>query len=94
MKHQIVSATEFKAKCLALMDQIAEEGGTVTVTKRGRPVATVGPVKKKPFKSSAGILAGKFGTVGDIANMDTADLWEVVSDPYRFETILSPKKRK
>ena len=27
MKHQIVSATEFKAKCLALLDQISEEGG-------------------------------------------------------------------
>jgi prevent-host-death family protein len=93
MKHQIVSATEFKATCLALLDQIAEEGGTVTVTKRGRPMAMVGPVKKR-FKSSENILAGKFKVAGDIANMDTADLWEVVSDPDRFETVLSRKKRR
>jgi prevent-host-death family protein len=89
MKHQIVSATEFKAKCLALLDQIAQEGGTVTVTKRGRPMATVGPVKRKPFKSSEGILAGKVKIVGDIVNADFSDLWEVVTNPDR---VLNPEK--
>jgi prevent-host-death family protein len=89
MKHQIVSATEFKAKCLALMDQIAHEGGTVTVTKRGRPMATVGPVKRRPFKSSEGILAGKVKIVGDIVNADFSDLWEVVTNPDR---VLNPEK--
>ena len=39
---------EFKAKCLALLDEIDEHGGTITVTKRGRPVATVSAAKKKP----------------------------------------------
>jgi prevent-host-death family protein len=89
MKDQVVSATEFKAKCLALMDQIAREGGTVTVTKRGRPMATVGPVKRKPFKSSEGILAGKVKIIGDIVNADTSDLWEVVNNPDR---VLNPEK--
>jgi prevent-host-death family protein len=46
MKTTTVSATEFKAKCLALLDQVDEEGGTITITKRGRPVAVVGPAKK------------------------------------------------
>lgn len=59
MKHQTVSATEFKAKCLALLDRIDQEGGSVTVTKRGRPMATVERVKRKPFKSPEGILAGR-----------------------------------
>jgi len=89
MKHQIVSATEFKAKCLALLNQIAHEGGTVTVTKRGRPMATVGPVKRKRFKSSKGILAGKVRIVGDIVNTDFSDLWEVVTNPDR---VLNPEK--
>lgn len=91
MKHQIVSVTEFKAKCLALFDQIDQEGGTLTVTKRGRPLATVGPVKKKPFKSSEGILAGKVKIVGDIVNADFSDLWEVVANPDR---VLNPEKYK
>ena len=89
MKHQIVSATEFKAKCLGILEQIAEEGGTVTVTKRGRPMAMMGPVKKKPFKSSEGILAGKVKIVGDIVNADFSDLWEVVTNPDR---VLNPEK--
>jgi prevent-host-death family protein len=91
MKHQIVSATEFKAKCLALMEQIAQEGGSVTVTKRGRPMATMGPVKRRPFKSSEGILAGKVKIVGDIVNADFSDLWEVVTNPDR---VLNPEKYK
>jgi len=91
MKHQIVSATEFKAKCLGLLEQISQEGGTLTVTKRGRPMATVGPVKRKPFRSSEGILAGKVKIAANIANMDTADLWDVVRDP---DSVRSPNTRK
>jgi prevent-host-death family protein len=89
MKHQIVSVTEFKAKCLSLLSQIDEEGGTVTVTKRGRPLATVAPAKKKPFRSSEGILAGKVKIIGDIVNLDNEDLWEVVTNPDR---VLNPEK--
>lgn len=36
-----VPAGEFKAKCLALLDQVAETGAELIVTKRGRPVAKV-----------------------------------------------------
>jgi prevent-host-death family protein len=89
MKHEIVSATEFKAKCLALLAQVDRQGATITVTKRGRPVATLGPVKRKPFRSSEGILAGKVKIIGDIVNADTSDLWEVVSNPDR---VLNPEK--
>jgi prevent-host-death family protein len=55
----VISATEFKAKCLAILDDVQKHGSTVTVTKRGRPVATVGPAGVKGFKSSKGVLAGK-----------------------------------
>jgi prevent-host-death family protein len=89
VKHQTISVTEFKAKCIGLLNQIAEEGGTVTVTKRGKPLATVARAKQKPFRSSEGILAGKVKVVGDIVNADTADLWEVVTNPDR---VLNPEK--
>ena len=78
MKNRVIAATEFKAKCLALLDQIEEEGGTITVTKRGRPVATVSRAKKPVFRSPAGILAGKGKIVGDIVNFETTDLWEAL----------------
>lgn len=38
-----IPAGEFKAKCLQLLDEVAERGGTLIVTKRGRPVARVVP---------------------------------------------------
>jgi PHD/YefM family antitoxin component YafN of YafNO toxin-antitoxin module len=36
----VINATEFKTKCLAILDDEEVTGNTVTVTKRGRPVAT------------------------------------------------------
>lgn len=42
-----ISAAEFKAKCLDLMDAVAETGASITVTKRGRPVAVLAPVAPK-----------------------------------------------
>jgi prevent-host-death family protein len=34
-----ISASQFKARCLALLDEVAESGGELVVTKHGRPVA-------------------------------------------------------
>lgn len=38
-----ITATQFKAHCLRLLDEVAETGETLVVTKHGRPVARVGP---------------------------------------------------
>ena len=78
MKTRLIGATEFKAKCLALLDEIEDQGGTITVTKRGQPVATVGPAKKQRLKSPKGILAGKVKITGDIVNFDTSELWDAL----------------
>jgi antitoxin (DNA-binding transcriptional repressor) of toxin-antitoxin stability system len=47
-----------------------------TVTKRGRPVATLQPVKKKSWKSLKGAWIGKVKIVGDIVEFDTTHLWD------------------
>lgn len=94
MKHEIISVTEFKAKCLALFAQIDKEGGMLTITKRGRPLATVGPAKRKPYKSPAGVLAGKIRIVGDLDKINNSGLWDVVRHPNQLEEILSPKKKR
>lgn len=39
MVMQLISASNFKAHCLALLDDVALTGEEVVVTKRGRPVA-------------------------------------------------------
>lgn len=43
MVMQTISASQFKAKCLAILDEVAE-GDEVVVTKRGKPVAKLVPV--------------------------------------------------
>jgi prevent-host-death family protein len=78
MNTTIIGATEFKAKCLALLDEVSEQGGTITVTKRGRPVATISPARKQTWKSPKGILAGKVKTTGDIVHVDTSALWDAL----------------
>ena len=80
MKHHYVTATEFKAKCLAFLTEVDQHGGSITVTKRGRPVARIAPVPKKPFKSPRGAWKGKVEIVGDIVNYTMGE-WEVQSDP-------------
>ncbi|MCY3806266.1 MAG: type II toxin-antitoxin system Phd/YefM family antitoxin [bacterium] len=40
---ETMPAGEFKAKCLAIMDRVAETGGQVIITKYGHPVAALVP---------------------------------------------------
>jgi prevent-host-death family protein len=39
MVMQHITASQFKARCLALLDDVALTGEEIVVTKRGRPVA-------------------------------------------------------
>jgi prevent-host-death family protein len=78
MGNRIVTATELKAKRLALLDEVEEGRGTITVTKRGQPVATLKPVSKKPWKSPKGPWAGKVRITGDIVGFDASHLWDAV----------------
>lgn len=79
-KNRVVNATEFKAKCLAMLDEVEQNGGTITVTKRGRPVAVLSAAPKTAWKSSKGSLEGKVRIVGDIVNIDMSELWDVVRE--------------
>lgn len=45
---QEVNVSTFKAKCLGLLDEVAETGRALVVTKRGRPVARVVAVEDPP----------------------------------------------
>jgi prevent-host-death family protein len=43
-----MKAGEFKAKCLAVMDEVAATGEPVVITKRGKPIARLVPEAKDP----------------------------------------------
>ncbi len=69
-----IKASEFKAKCLALMDEVAETGKSLVITKNGKPVAQLGPVVSRP-STLAGAHAGKTHILGDIIAPIDVD-WE------------------
>ncbi len=48
MPVRTIPAGRFKAQCLRLLDEVAETGETIVVTKRGKPVARVEPVEAPP----------------------------------------------
>jgi prevent-host-death family protein len=79
LKTRVIAATEFKAKCLAILDEVDGDGGTVTITKRGRPVAVLGPAKSAPpRKLSMGAWIGKVKLPKDWEKMELP--WNCTSD--------------
>jgi prevent-host-death family protein len=78
MGTRVVSASEFKAKCLACISEMERSGEPITITKRGRPVAILGPVKHAGYKSQANSWAGRMRIVGDIVN--PAGYWEAAEE--------------
>jgi prevent-host-death family protein len=51
-----IGAAEFKAHCLQILDEVDRTRESVTITKRGRPVAEVWPVDKPERRSIIGAL--------------------------------------
>lgn len=69
-----MKASEFKAKCLQLMDDVAATGEPVVVTKNGRPVSRLEPYRQR-LTTLFGSLAGAMILTADI--VDPLDVeWE------------------
>ena len=72
-----IKASEFKAKCLKLMDEVADKGCQIVITKNGRPISRLVPYREKP-KSLFGIDRGRIEILGDI--IEPVDVkWEAHS---------------
>ena len=53
-----VSATDFKTHCLKLLDEVAESGREMLVTKRGEPVARLAPLRERAQRKLPKSLEG------------------------------------
>ena len=60
-----MKASEFKAKCLSVLDQVEKGGGNVVITKHGRPVAELVP-HQGPRPKLLGMLKDRLFVTGDI----------------------------
>jgi prevent-host-death family protein len=65
MKTKTIPAGAFKARCLAIMDEVAAKRQAVVITKRGKPVAKLVPVEKEK-DDIFGFFKGKIKINGDI----------------------------
>ena len=71
-----MAAGNFKAQCLAVMDQVLETGESVLITKHGKPVAKLVPAQNNA-DDIFGYMAGKVKVVGDIVGPVTPlEDWE------------------
>lgn len=61
-----ISAAVFKARCLALMDEVNATGETLVVTKRGRPVARIVGAEELPRRPIRGSVRCKGDIVGPV----------------------------
>jgi prevent-host-death family protein len=97
-----IPATEFKAKCLELMNRVAERHETYVITKRGKPVARLVPLDHKPENDIFGWLRARGSIEGDIVSpvfppraWETLKKWdEWGGPPGPKSTSRSKKSRK
>ncbi|MBW9062816.1 type II toxin-antitoxin system Phd/YefM family antitoxin [Rhizobium herbae] len=61
MSSKAIGAAEFKAKCLHLIEQMADDGEPIVITKRGKPVAVLSPIAAASGRTS--IIGAMKGTV-------------------------------
>lgn len=54
-----IPAGKFKATCLQLMDRVAATGEPIVVTKRGKPLAKLVPVREELTRPQARYGSGK-----------------------------------
>jgi prevent-host-death family protein len=62
-----IAAGEFKARCLALMEDVRSTRQPIIITKRGKPVAKLVPAETEK-DDWIGRLDGKFKVTGDIVS--------------------------
>jgi len=73
-----MAAGEFKAKCLAIMDEVSATGEPLLITKRGKPVACVVPSHHQPLHENPEAIFGSLRHMGVITG-------DVVSSEFSNE---------
>ncbi|HME91984.1 MAG TPA: type II toxin-antitoxin system Phd/YefM family antitoxin [Myxococcaceae bacterium] len=72
-------ASEFKARCLRVLDEVDSEGHEFVITKHGRPVARLCPVAPRSGKT-LGRWSGLVEITGDIVHSDWSQEFEASRD--------------
>jgi len=74
---ETINASDFKARCLAILDRVSATGERVVILKRGRPVAELGPASWARTEYPQMELQGTVTVLGNIvAPAVPEEYWE------------------
>lgn len=76
-----IPISEFKAKCLALLEQVQKTKKPIRITRFGKPVAEVVPTSPTPMPDWIGSMKDSIEILGDVvspANQESD--WEALRD--------------
>ncbi len=72
-----IKASEFKAKCLKIMEEVAATGEAVLITKNGVPISQLIPARRRP-ETLFGAIKVSVSIYGDMVSpVDTS--WYALS---------------
>lgn len=72
-----MAISEFKAHALRIIDEVAKSQKGIVITKRGKPLAQVVPLRKSETRPIPGKLADAFVFENDIVSPLGEKIWEV-----------------
>ncbi|MCY3844497.1 MAG: type II toxin-antitoxin system Phd/YefM family antitoxin [Acidobacteria bacterium] len=76
---ETIKASDFKARCLAILDRVQATGEPVLITKRGRPVAELSPVRQTGPEYPQTQLKGTVTVLGDVVGPAVPEeVWEAL----------------
>lgn len=79
---ETITISQFKATCLAVLDNVKRTGRSVLVTRHGKPIAIIDPPPPPVKKASwLGSFKSKGKISGDIISpVAPEDDWDVLND--------------
>ncbi|MBI3074484.1 MAG: type II toxin-antitoxin system prevent-host-death family antitoxin [Deltaproteobacteria bacterium] len=92
-----MSATVFKAKCLAILDEVQRTGEVVVILKRGKRVAELGPVRSGKARYPQDELRGTAWAADDLIEPPLPEeAWDALNPkaPLVWERKRTRRKKK
>ncbi len=63
--------SDFKARCIEVINSVHDQHSTVIITRRGKPLAKIVPINYESTSRHLGVLAGEAEELGDIVHCDS-----------------------
>ena len=75
-KRIVISVSDFKMRCLRLVEEVGASGHEYLITKHGKPMALVTAVPSAPRRPTRGRWKGLVESQGDIVHVDWSGEFE------------------